>query len=448
MKRLAFLLVTVLVLLPVGAQNNPSLRLDIPERASQEFYLLMKRGVVTDTLVKSRFNEKGYYLFQPEKRKLPSGIMVLSMPPYTWFEFVWSGTETFTLSCKEEYPHTENVVFTGSTENDHLDRWFNAQHFREEKQRLCDAGLQLYKSPEFQHFIFSKEKQRLEEESVLLADTLKNSKLYAARYLELRRFLSGKAAPLVVNPDSVLWSDTRQYLRDSLDLSSLYTSGQWFDVINACLELYANGSRYHNEFGGDMIHILKRIDSQEVFEVFASNLLTMCEQFNWPEAENQIVSYLSTSDRAVQLRGNLQKVISMAQVKAGNPAPSIAGFNVISEKMKHLPVPKGYLVVFYESGCHNCDVQLGEIKKQYEKIQTQGLRVVSISADNDQHVFDFHSKDYPWPDKLCDYNGFEGENFKNYGVIGTPTIFMIDEKGIIQGRYARLEDAVPELVKN
>jgi len=47
----------------------------------------------------------------------------------------------------------------------------------------------------------------------------------------------------------------------------------------------------------------------------------------------------------------------------------------------------------------------------------------------------------PWTEKLCDLKGFEGEYFKKYGVIGTPTIFVLDKDKTITGKYAHLSDA-------
>ena len=65
-----------------------------------------------------------------------------------------------------------------------------------------------------------------------------------------------------------------------------------------------------------------------------------------------------------------------------------------------------------------------------------------ISADKDKNIFENTTQQFPWSNKYCDFAGFEGDNFKNYGVIGSPTIYLIDENKIIEGRYARLEDAL------
>jgi hypothetical protein len=47
---------------------------------------------------------------------------------------------------------------------------------------------------------------------------------------------------------------------------------------------------------------------------------------------------------------------------------------------------------------------------------------------------------FPWKDKICDGQGMNGINFKNYSVMGTPTMFLIDSKGIIIEKIATIEE--------
>jgi len=49
-----------------------------------------------------------------------------------------------------------------------------------------------------------------------------------------------------------------------------------------------------------------------------------------------------------------------------------------------------------------------------------------------------------WADKLCDYKGFDGDNFRNYGIVGTPTYILIDKERIIRGRYVQLRELIKE----
>lgn len=418
------------------AQDTPGshfLELDIPQRAEQTFSLFIKQGVQNDTVLTAQLDNKGHYLYDPKGSNTRSGIMVFSIPPYTWFEFIWSGNETFTISCLEEYPHTENVTFLGTRENVTLNRWLNKQYFLYEKKHFCEQGMKLYKEPSSVYLALKKEYESLREEELILEDSLKQSSLYASRYIQIQRFLYQKATSLIINSDSSLWNNTRDYLRDSLNMETLYTSGMWFNVLNSCLELYAKKNLYHGKFSEDVIHILNRIRALDIYTVYANDMLTVCEQLGWEYEKNHIVKYLLSSKRITNPSGRLKKMMTMGVVKADSLAPEIMGS---TSKF----IPKQSLVIFHDSDCNSCKNELIQLQGNYKIFEEKGFQVISISADNDPEKFEYHAKDFPWENKFCDYKGFEGDNFRNYGVSGTPTIFVIDQNGIISDRCAKLSD--------
>jgi hypothetical protein len=81
-----------------------------------------------------------------------------------------------------------------------------------------------------------------------------------------------------------------------------------------------------------------------------------------------------------------------------------------------------------------------QLRGNYSLIKAKGYDVISVSADLDKETTEKTSNVFPWKEKICDYKGFEGVNFENYGIVGTPTIFVTDKEGTITGRYARLAD--------
>jgi len=83
-------------------------------------------------------------------------------------------------------------------------------------------------------------------------------------------------------------------------------------------------------------------------------------------------------------------------------------------------------------------MQIDTLINKYDKIKALGLDVVSISTDSNDEVFRYHSAKFPWKYKLCDYKGFDGTNFHNYGVFGTPTLYYIGQDGKIIDRKANL----------
>ncbi|MFV0311995.1 MAG: peroxiredoxin family protein [Dysgonomonas sp.] len=100
------------------------------------------------------------------------------------------------------------------------------------------------------------------------------------------------------------------------------------------------------------------------------------------------------------------------------------------------------LLVFYQPDCENCHTQIDRLINDYPKLKKQNIRIVSISSDTNKDVFAGDVKRFPWPDsdKLCDYKGFAGINFVRYGIMSTPTFFLLDEKGAVIKRYALITD--------
>lgn len=89
------------------------------------------------------------------------------------------------------------------------------------------------------------------------------------------------------------------------------------------------------------------------------------------------------------------------------------------------------VLVFYKSGCGPCEELLGQLPAVYQRMKDSGMRIIAISSDADIPSFMEHAQDFPWERSYCDLQGTQGVNFKSYGVIGTPTLFVIDKQGKI-----------------
>ena len=94
------------------------------------------------------------------------------------------------------------------------------------------------------------------------------------------------------------------------------------------------------------------------------------------------------------------------------------------------------LLVFYKSDCGFCDEAVKEIETNYALLTEKEIRVIMISGDTDPEKHEAKIATFPWKETYCDFEGTEGVNFKNYAVIGTPTMFLLDENGIIIEKIA------------
>jgi peroxiredoxin len=246
--------------------------------------------------------------------------------------------------------------------------------------------------------------------------------MYAPRYLALLKYQNELQQPANI-------IQLRAHLRRNLDVEALYTSGLWNHIISGTFNLHRN----KKDFGVDMVEVLKRTNNQVVFEALAEDLITICTQFGWETAQDEIVEYLISSQRILHPMGRLHTAFQQHKVRAGVKAPALINGNRKIELANTL-------LVFHETGCGSCEQQMQAIVRNYQTIRQRGFELVSVSADFEEETFKKSSTPFPWQMKLCDYKGFAGINFVNYGVVGTPTMYLINKDGIVEGRFARLQD--------
>jgi thiol-disulfide isomerase/thioredoxin len=129
----------------------------------------------------------------------------------------------------------------------------------------------------------------------------------------------------------------------------------------------------------------------------------------------------------------------------GDPADHNHNTTVLKSKELASGQYSKTLLIFYESGCGPCENLLQQLPGNYDSLKKKGLRIIAISADTDDKVFKEKSKDFLWKDTFCDLEGKKGINFKNYGIAGTPTLFLISKAGKIEARMAGLDEVLDKI---
>jgi peroxiredoxin len=422
MKQLFFLL--FLCAFFCEASLSQTVNFHFPHFAGKDYLIYLNKGTQNDTIQKGTVAADGHFTFTlPEKDRDYAGMINWVLPQGKQ-SFILNN-ENISVKATGASTNENSLVFENSTENDF---WFKQINEFKEIFQKNDAILRVreafekntafYQASEIELF-------RLDTAYKEKRNELINSNLYAARYMETFNFLNGFVSSLTISEPEKREAAI-QFINDRLDMDALYTSGLWQYLISATFDLFSDKTL----FGQAMVKNLQRIRSQKIFNVLANDLITICEQFGWPEAEEIIISYLETSGRVQNATGPLWIALEMNKVKAGMKAIPVSGIKNLSNT----------LLIFYESGCSNCQTQIEELITHYPALEKKKIRVISIASDSDQRFFEQYANTFPWKDKLCDYKGFAGENFINYHIIGTPTIFVIDGKGYITGRYAKLHE--------
>ena len=102
------------------------------------------------------------------------------------------------------------------------------------------------------------------------------------------------------------------------------------------------------------------------------------------------------------------------------------------------------LVVFWASWCPVCQVELPKLHELFEETKGRGMRVLAIgfadSEDNIRHYVKTHSDVFDFPILYDPQDSVA----KQFGIIGTPTIYLVDMRGEIEYVTWLIEDQALE----
>ncbi|NDV94165.1 hypothetical protein D0T84_04435 [Dysgonomonas sp. 521] len=396
MKQIHFFSIKNLLLLIVFIPyitNAQKIEIQLPSQANEGYAFLLNKGIRQDTIQKGVFSATGQTtILIPDKYRDYTGIGSLQTGGAAPFNMIINH-ESFAV----EQDNGNKYVFKGSPENTYL--------------------------------------YSIIQDQVM---PVPDSTLYASRFVDMIRYSQSlRKINSQMIPNLMEKTNIRNYATNNLDLELLYTSGLWYEVVDGLLRLYGG----QQALGENMVQILENIKSEEVFVHLVDNLITITEQYGWDDAFNIIIPYVESSGRIPVPQGKIYLAFALAKAREGIKAPEIEGL----AKSLQQGASKYNLLVFYNPGCENCHVQIKQLIKKYTELKDRGVRIISISGGSDKLAFEQEQKEYPWEDKLCDFNGFSGKNFINFGIMGTPVFFLLDKEGYIVKRFAQVSELEPNI---
>jgi hypothetical protein len=437
-------LLTLLVLVISFSVSAQELTIALSKYPNKEAVIVAEHGVRKDTLGTMLLNQFGKGSITFKNKQAIAGLVNLTIKDkaYLSYDFVLSPTESPTLICDMEYVYTQNTKILNSPENNCLNRWFEQLSQYKQRIGLNQELSKLYLPTTAFSELLTTEKLITEKQIQTLTDTINQSTLFAAKYMQFKLAQEEKLA-------KVWESDEQRSLAKNyftqIDFDALYGSSMWFAIINSCMEAYLKESPYHQTFGADVASNLKRIKNQQVYEDLLDAAISITQKFAWNKDEEAIVDFIVKDNRIKNPRGKLLKIMHSYNVTIGKKGPDLVLSNfaenkTITKVLKTEQLNSKYsLLVFYQSDCGHCETVMASLKSNYQVLNSKGVKIITMSADIDLETYKTNAVKFPWKDTYCNFDGISGVNFMNYAVIGTPTIFLLDSKGIIIEKIISVE---------
>lgn len=390
-----------------------TVEVNLPTCPGLPYIFCLKQGVKQDTLVKGSLNEYGKASFAlPEKYASFRGVGNFSVR-----ECGKTVNMVINREAKlfvNELPDSDDAI-VNSTENDYINTTTARQ--RQIIEKYAHAGSETYLPQIPLRPDSERDRTGLENQYDAVWAEIGNSPLYAARIVEILNCLTGMGSSLKISQEAVR-DEQRRFIVEKLNFNDLYASGfwqlafdLWYDIAQTSDTLLLEDSRKMiDRCSGDIP--VRREVTQSIIRIFSKY------------AKDYLLPTLGTEYLTMPLNG--QK------------APEIATEYGASF------IPRNSLIIFYETGCGMCHAELEALKNKYSLLTANQVQVISIAADTDGGIYEDTAGRFPWPDKLCDFKSFDGENFRNYGIVGTPTLILTDKEGIVRGRYAQLKEFLKE----
>ncbi|GHT73520.1 hypothetical protein AGMMS50262_04760 [Bacteroidia bacterium] len=407
MKRYILLL---LILGLTGALSAQVIRLDFRHFAGKEYTFSLVKGNQNDTILTGTLDKNGQaVLVVPKTTSGYAGTGVFRLTEGGGLDFILNQEKAFLIRCTEAQPNDKNIFYIGSQENNFLSKSYLSQEEVLGRYDVIRPALEVYGKNDSLYGVFEKEKWRLEASYNVLQNNLEESKLYAAFLRRIHNFLRGIPDRLGESGKDNA-ANSLDFITQKMNLNWLYTSNTWNhfwdEWLNREMEL-----KDDNRLFLDTKTILSRTPEGEIRNALLDRIYSLYTRYG---------------------KDSLLYELGMDQL-IGKPAPALQN----GEKRL---VPKKALVIFYESGCNNCENELLRLRGLYPLLKEKGYDVISIAADTSEEVFNRTASQFPWTAKQCDFQGFDGVNFRNYQVVGTPMLFVTDKEGKITGRYATVEE--------
>jgi len=441
----AILLYFMLVALKSFSQ---SISMEFPAFAGKSYDFIIFQGSKQEKVIQDTIPANGKFILTIPKQYAPyTGMcrwLITGTAEGGGLEMAIPGYD-FSVACLSDIPSNDNIIFKGFDAVNELNRLNAIQQAIIDKFETMSKAIQLYDK---KHKLYKKFVQEVAVELKAydaFQQDLKQNPNFNARFLPIVNLTKGishrltddyKQKALLVN----------EFITQIVSFEDLYVSGHWQGIIQSWVVLQMNIVNDKNKFAQDFKLISDRMVNPEHYTDFVGKLTYYLTQYGKDDYVEAIAKTVLSSGKVSEYLGVMEVYLkSMVGMKAPHLVITEANGTEKEEDVRTKVIPteslgSNYsLLVFYKSGCGPCEETMRGLQENYLNLVSKEIKIISIAADTDEQVYKNTAAPFPWKDKFCDFKGTSGINFRNYAVIGTPTMFLLDSKGLIIEKIATVE---------
>lgn len=352
--------------------------------------------------------------------------------------------ENFSVACLDSIPTSQSIVYKNTRENIYDKEKYQQQQQLFQKHDAMLATTRAYQSNTKFYQLASKEYASLLKQYEAYSKSLTDSPFYAAKFRQIVNLTMGIGSIITLDEKEKA-NNINTLMVNELDYEVLYTSNHWGGVINNWVQLQTAVFKDDTKMLTDAKTILSRIQSNKVYTDYVATLTKELSK----AGKDHLIEALKPVVIASKKLQNFEGPLSVYQLDLSSKAPDLiiskgAATDATTSNTSILKTDalqsKYSLLLFFESGCGFCEATIASLKSNYKTLVSKNLKIITFSADTETSVYQKTVADFPWQDNYCDFKGIRGVNFKNYGVLGTPTMFLLDSNGIIIEKIATAEE--------
>lgn len=433
---------SVIIFITAKAQN---IDLKYPVYAGNSYMFVIFQGDEQKTIYEGKVPADGKFTLHIPKEYAPYNGMARWLITDTkeggGLDMYIPGKNFSAGLAEDNMPIEKSTFQTDNTAFTEMGKLFREQRDILSRYEAMQQSVKTFTADDTNYPVFQQEYQNQIRAYNNFQQKLKTRGDYAYHFIRIVNITQGIAPQLTGTPLDIAKS-TEQYISNELDWQVLYTSGHWTTVINTWLGIHTQLIKNPKQFAEDFRKTGSKINSPVIYTNLAKTIAHYLSQQGQDEYISAIAPIVKESGKVSQYNGDLEAYIKST---VGSKAPDlIIPAQTTNNKKQTLKITdKAYqqtLLLFYQSSdCHTCDQQLQQLTANYHTLVSKGTRVIAISADKEKALYNSKAKAFPWKDTYCDYKGEKGDNFKNYGVTGAPTIILIDSNGNIVSKGSSID---------